>query len=208
MRTTIKLGLSALLAAMLLASALGTASARNLEVSNQRFRVRWSRLEFRSSLVTVRCQVTLEGSFHSRTFAKVARTLIGAITRIDVFTERCTNGTARAIRPPPWHVTYEGFTGTLPAIQTIRLLLQRFQFLIESFGVSCKYGTSTDNVTGSAVLNAAGEVTNLIPLRERNIANLLEGPGLCPAAGTLESAVEDGVVTLLASTARITLRLI
>jgi hypothetical protein len=208
MRNTIKLGLSALLAAMLLASALSTASARNLEISNQRFRVRWSSIEFRSSLVTERCQITLEGSFHSRTFAKIARTLLGAITRIDVFESRCTNGIMRAEKPPPWHVTYEGFTGLLPSIATIRLLLQRFQFLIETFGTRCKYGTSTDNLTFSEVLNAAGEITNAVPLRERNIANLLEGPGLCPASLTFASAGEDGVVTLLNSTARITIRLI
>jgi hypothetical protein len=208
MRNTIKLGLSALLAAILLASALSTASARNLEVSNQRFRVRWSRLEFRSGFVTIRCQVTLEGSFHSRTFAKIERTLVGAITRIDVFEERCTGGIARAERPPPWHVTYEGFTGILPNIQTIRLLMQRFQFLVESIGVRCKYGTSTDNVTGSAAVNAAGEVTTLQPLAPRNIATLLEGGGLCSATGSLVSNPEDGIVTLLNSTARITVRLI
>jgi len=197
------------MATMLLASALSTASARNLSISNERFRVTWSRLEFIGGSLSARCQVTLEGSFHSRTIPKVERLLIGSITRIDVKTESC-EGIARAsvARPPPWHVTYEGFTGRLPNIETIRLLLQRFQFNIIAFGATCRYGTATDNVTGSAVLNAAGEVTNLIPLRERNIANLLNGPEICPPNGTLIAGEADGRVTLLGTTTRIRITLI
>jgi len=208
MRNTIKLGLTALMAAMLLASALSTASARNLEVSNQNWRVTWSNLEFQSSLVTVRCRVTLEGSFHSRTIPKREGLLVGSITRISVFEERCTNGQARPERPPPWHLTYEGFTGTLPTIATVRLLMQRFQFAIIAFGVTCKYGREGDNVTGDAAVNAAGEITTIRPTRERNIASLLEGGGLCPANGTLVSGTGDGNVTLLNTTTRIRVTLI
>jgi len=209
MRTSIKLGVTALMAAMLLASALSTASARNLEITSAtNFRTTWSRLEFQSSLVTVRCQVTLEGSFHSRTIPKIARLLIGSITRINVKEESCSGGTARPDRPPPWHLTYEGFTGRLPNIEKIRLLMQRFQFAIIAFGVTCRYGTSTDNVTGDAVLNAGGEVTNIVPTATRNIANLLEGGGLCPAAGTLVGAGTDGITTVLNGAERVRVRLI
>jgi len=209
MRTSIKLGLTALIAAMLLASALSTASARNLEITSAtNFRTTWSRLEFQSSLTTWRCQVTLEGSFHSRTIPKVARLLIGSVTRINVKEESCSGATMRPDRPPPWHLTYEGFTGRLPNIETIRLLLQRFQYAIIAFGVTCRYGTSTDNLTFSAALNAAGEVTNLVPVTGRNIANLLEGGGLCPATSTLVGAAGDGATTVLNGTARIRIRLI
>jgi len=208
MRNTIKLGLTALMAAMLLASALSTASARNFEVSNQTFNATWSRLEFQSSLVTIRCLVTIEGSFHSRTIPKIERLLIGSVTKIQIKEDSCTNGRARPERPPPWHLTYEGFTGRLPNIETIRLLLSRFQFAIIALGVTCKYGTSTDNLTGSAALNAGREVTNIQPLTGRNIANLLEGGGLCPASGTLVGGPSDGIVRLLETTMRIRVALI
>jgi len=208
MRSSLRIGLTALMAAMLLASAVSAASARNLEVSNGVFRVTWSRMEFQSSLVTVRCQVTLEGSMHSRTIPKVQGLLIGAVTRITIKEESCAGGNARPDRPPPWHVTYEGFTGRLPNIETVRFLGQRFQFAIIAFGVTCKYGTSTDNVTNTVILNAGGEATTTQPLAGRNIANLLNGPEICPAAGTMVAGVPDGGITVLNSTERIRVRLI
>ena len=213
MRLSTKLGLTALAAALLLSVAVSAASARNLSVSNQNIRVAWSRLEFQSRdrSITVRCRITLEGSFHARTIAKVARTLIGALTRIAMHRESCTGGQALPSRPPPWHLTYEGFTGTLPAISSVRLLMARFQFDIIAVGNRCFFGTATDNITFSAALNAAGEVTSLAPVSGRNTANLLEGPGGgeffgCPSSGVLVGT--EGVVTVLNSTTRIRVTLI
>jgi len=208
MRNSIKLGLTALMATMLLASALSTASARNLSISVVDWRVNWSRLEFSSSIVTVRCQVSLEGSFHSRVIPKTQRLLIGSITRISVFEERCTGGRVRPEKPPPWHLTYEGFTGRLPNIETLRLLIQRFQFAIIAAGITCKYGTSTDNITGDAAFNAVAEITTFTPTAGRNIANLLEGGGLCPATGTLTSTPPDGGVNLLTDNTKVRVTLI
>jgi len=208
MRTYIKLGLTALIAAMLLASAVSTAAARNLEFSTLRFRVTWSNLEFQTGSLRIRCQITLEGSFHSRTIAKVERLLIGAITRINIKEEICVEGRVRPAQAPPWHLTYEGFTGTLPSIVTVRFLLQRFQFLTEVAGVNCKFGTAVDNLTFSGLLNGAMEWTNLVPLTGRNIAHLLEGSLLCPTQGTLVASNQDGVVTFLETALRIRIRLI
>jgi hypothetical protein len=107
--------LAAILAsALLLAAAASSATARSLSVSNQNIRVTWSSLEFVSG-VTLRCRVTLEGSLHSRTITKRLGTLIGAITRATFDERNCTNGTLRPrTETLPWHITYEGFTGTLP----------------------------------------------------------------------------------------------
>ncbi len=211
MRFSAKLGLTALMAALLLASAVNIASAGRLSTSNQNFRVTWSRLEFQSA-VTIRCQVTLEGSFHARSIAKVERTLIGGITRADVKEESCTGGTARANSPFPWHVTYESFEGTLPTITAVNLLLQRFLFTISAtiigIRVTCRYGLERDNITGRANLNAERAVTTLVPVAGRNIASFLEGSGLCPATGTLAGASEDGRVTVLNSSSRLTITLI
>jgi len=209
MRTNAKVGLTALIAALLLSAALSTASARNIEFSNQTYRVAWSRLEFQSAFVTGACQVTLEGSFHSRTIPKVARLLVGAVTRVNIKKESCTNGEALVDNSTlPGHITYESFTGALPNISSLRLLLNRFTFWVAALGVRCTYGTSTDNMTFSANLAAGGEITTLTPLAGRNIANLLEGGGLCPANVTLVGGATDGVVTVLNSTTRIRVRLI
>jgi len=209
MRTSAKLGLTALIAALLLSAAISTAGARSLSVSSQTIRATWSRLEFNEEGIglSVRCQVTLEGSFHSRTITKVRGALIGAITRVNVFTERCTGGFAKGKPPFPWHITYESFTGTLPTITSVRLLLARFRFLLIVPGLAtCEYGTSTDNVIGSANLSA-GVVTSLEPVRGSNSAHKVEPSTLfCPNEGQLVGP--EGVVTALNSTARITVTLI
>jgi len=79
----IKLILAALTAASAMAFAASSASARNLSISHGRlFTGIWTSLQLRASgVVAVDCEVTLEGSFHYTTAAKVAHTLMGHITR-------------------------------------------------------------------------------------------------------------------------------
>ncbi len=206
MRTSAKIGLTALMAALLLATAVSTASARSLSVSNQNIRATWRSLEF-SGGVTIRCRVTLEGSFHSRTIAKVARTLIGAVTRIIADTENCTNGRGRPrTEMLPGHITYEAFRGTLPNIDTVYLLLSRIRFQIIAPGVCTgDYGNSTDNITGAATVEAGRGITELIPVAGRNIATRISSSGLCPGSGTFGGA---GEVMLLGTTTRLSVLLI
>lgn len=203
MRTSKKLHLTALTAALLLASAVSTASARNLSISNLNIRATWSRLEFTSGLGTARCALILEGSFHSRTIAKAPGTLIGAITRFAY--GPCTGGTPRT-RGFPWRLSYESFSGILPSIGSVRLLLSRF--VIQEG--NCTYGSSTDNLAFEAGLSA-GEITTLKPVEGRNRYHLLEGPGgpfSCALEYTMASSADDGIVRLLNSTTRVRLTLI
>ena len=220
MRTSVKLCFTALTAALLLASAIATTSARNLSISNQQFRVTWQELEFGSEIVTVTCHVTLEGSFHYRTIVKRERELIGHITRVDV-RRPCINGEAwaangRESHPRlgvlantlPWHITYEGFIGTLPNITELRLLLRGARFKIHSFfNTLGLYGDANDNITGRA--NRVGTViTTLEPVAGRNTARLVNClGGICPARGTFTNG-RPGNVTLLNTTTRITVTLI
>ncbi len=76
---------------IVLAAAVGSASAGHLSVSNQNIRVTWSALEFAAGGTAIRCGLTLEGSFHSRTITKVEKTLIGYITTA-ISQRPCTNG--------------------------------------------------------------------------------------------------------------------
>jgi hypothetical protein len=204
MLAPVKLGLTALAAALLLATAVSASSARNLSFSNQNIRVTWATLEFVGSSSTFRCPITLEGSFHSRTIPKVARVLIGAITKFDFGT--CASG-AGIRKVLPWHFTYESFAGTLPNITAINLLISRFLFLLTRFNVVCSLGAETDNITLSAARGAGGEVTSLAPVEGRNIAHLVrpaeEGFGCSEV-----KLIGSGSVSLLNSTTRITVTLI
>ena len=196
---------TALAAALLLAAATNTATARSLSISNQNVRGTWASLEFNSSVV-VRCRVTLEGSFHTRTVAKVARTLVGAVTRATVDEANCTNGNGRPRNETlPWHITYEGFTGTLPNISGVFLLLSRFRFTLTVPGLcTADYGTATDNITGRVNLSG-GEITSLEPVAGRNTATLHSGTAFCPGSGRFAGS---GTVTLLGTTTRIRVTLI
>jgi hypothetical protein len=170
-----KLLLVGLAAAMLLSMAVGNASARNLSLNEQSFRAVWTPLEFVAGGNTVKCNVTLEGSFHYRTIVKRADALIGFITR--AIANTCTGGSATVLTATlPWHLPYEGFSGTLPNITDIRIKLVGASFNVFPTGAprACLARTTTANpARGIANVGAGGRVTNLqaepgasIPLEE------------------------------------------
>ena len=130
MRTRSKLVLAVLGATIMMASAIGTAAARSLSITNQSFRGTFNNLEFIvEGFSTTTCRVTLEGSLHARTMPKTVGTLIGYVTR--VITGQCNpNQVTIQNETLPWHVRYVGFSGRLP---NITLILIRSQ---SSFTVS------------------------------------------------------------------------
>ena len=206
MRTSRRL-VVALGAALLLATAVGGASARNLSTSNQNLRVTFSSIELGGGGITIRCRATLEGSFHTRTIVKVARSLVGAVTRASIDEGTCTNGTARPrTETLPWHLTYEGFTGTLPNITSLHALYSRFRFQIVASGLcTADYGTATDNITVAATREGGGAITGLSPIAGRNTATLNSGTAFCPATARFTGT---GSVTLLGTTTRVSITLI
>ena len=221
MQRSLKLAVVALAATTLLAAALSSASARNLSVSTQNIRATWASLEFETGVgILIRCPVTLEGSFHSRTIAKVERLLIGAITRAISKQEACTRGIAatfngveryNGVTPAntlPWHITFESFSGELPNITSVRLLFSRFRFGIRDTEALCtgQYGKAEDNISLSAALTA-GTVTSLTPVEGRNIAHLSmrDGGVSCPNTIALRGS---GSVMVLNNTTQIRVTLI
>lgn len=222
MRMSVKLGLTALAASLLLAAAVGSASARNLSTSNQNIRATWSSLEFNAAeFVIIRCPVTLEGSFHTRTIAKVRGALIGAVTRADLNQSRCTNGSGAPFNGSeryngttspqtlPWHMTYEGFRGILPNITSLEILLQRFRFGLRDSSSLCtgQYGRAEDNISAAATRGATGAITTLTPIEGANRASLIRQDGglFCPGTGSLQG---PGQTFLLGNTTRISITLI
>ncbi|HKG04736.1 MAG TPA: hypothetical protein VKB03_16305 [Conexibacter sp.] len=202
-----KVWLALLGATVALGALVGTASARNLSISNQSIRATWAAMEFSnpSAGVLVRCPVTLEGSLHSRTIAKVVNSLIGYITRAAVAEGSCVGGRARVrTETLPWHVTYQGFSGTLPNILTIRTTVARPAFDVTAtffgFPITCTFRTS--NVNGIFNREAGGALTN-VQVEGRELAG--EGGFGCERgnlAGTSTS------LTLLGAATRLTVTLI
>jgi len=206
MRTRSKLALAGLAAALLLSMAVANGSARNLSVDEQGFRVTWTNLEFAEPglNIHIRCPVTLEGSFHTRTIAKVLRSLIGFITRAIVKNESCTGGHATVLRETlPWHVTYEGFGGVLPSITSIRVLLVRPSFRVEPgfLGINCLSQPENirGTITGSREAGGAFKPERLAPDAGQSF----------PCGSAFEGEfIGTGTVTRLTSTTRILVTLI
>lgn len=213
-----RLLLAGLGAALVLASAVGIAAARNLSLSNQTFRQTWAPLTMSvtgpfEGTRTIRCNATIEGSFHTRSIAKVVGTLIGYITS-ERFAHPCTGGEVWSANGTevmggstvestlPWHIRYDGFTGTLPSITTIRVraVLHIWYRLVE--GQRCLYmGAARSSLTreaGGAITTFAPEAAATLPL--------INGVEFCPPEISLQGPA--GGFTVLNSTTRITVTLI
>lgn len=165
-RSSLLLGLATALA---LAAAIGTASARRFEISSQGIRATW--MEFTltdTSLFKSVCPITIEGSFHSRTISKVSGQLVGYITTAVTNKERCRPEFRFAslwfdeggIANLPWHIRYDSFTGTLPAINAIRLQLVGMGVKFE--GTTCEYLSSAASPAYIRFLLEGGRVTNVV----------------------------------------------
>jgi len=204
---------------MLLASTT-TASARNLSISEQSFRATFSSLEFGGGGVTIRCRITVEGSFHTRTIAKVANSLVGAITRA-IIAHPCTGGEAWADNGTetqplgtapnrlPYHLQYESFVGTLPNITAANLLISRDSFVAQAtiLGLSCRgrYGRPENAIRAVATREAGGAITSFTPNGTMRLVEQLGPNAVCTAEGNFSGV---GAVVNLSTGARLTITLI
>jgi len=137
-----KLLLATVGATVLLGTLVSSAPARFFSLSNQNISAMWTSIEFALAGTTTRCQLTLEGSFHSRAFAKTIGSLIGHITRATL--GPCSNGTATILQEAlPWHLRYSGFEGALPAIRSIIFHVIGASFRVrEPGGIACHLVTT------------------------------------------------------------------
>src|SRR5215208_4567018 len=124
MRLYTKLFVGALAATALFASLATSASARMFSISNRSIRTAFAPLTFSGvGAPTIRCNLTIEGSFHSSTISKAVNSLIGYITRATFDTRNCSEDGGGPIRllvrqeTIPWHIRYSGFIGTLPNVR-------------------------------------------------------------------------------------------
>jgi hypothetical protein len=163
-----RLLLTALTAALALAAAISTASARRLEISNTGIRAVFAELTFANTAagegIEAICPVTLEGSFHSRTISKVTGQLIGFITRAIEGTCVGTGG-AEAFgilqASLPWHIRYDSFEGALPNIAAVRTQFIGLSFGLRILAVECLYKSEKAKPAYARFRFAAGESTGL-----------------------------------------------
>jgi hypothetical protein len=209
MLTRSKLLFGSIAAALLLSMAVGSASARDLSLTNRNFRMVWSRLQIGSTGgVSLDCPVTLEGRFHSSTIHKTIGALIGFMTRGTVVPGSCTGGTATINQEAlPWHIRYNGFSGTLPRITLLFVSIIGMKSTWTQAGSTCVTQTTVANPAKARLIvneatGAGGELrldeTALIPLRSGFFCQFV---GQFFLSGT-------GRVTLLGNTTTISIRLI
>ncbi len=113
-------------AVFVLSAAVSSAEATRLEIlfSNRGFILVWTLLEFvMPGAGTVRCPLTMEGTFHKNTFTKVSGTLLGYVQRATAASSlQCTEGFVTPLLTSfPWHLRYSSFQGALPAITEVKL---------------------------------------------------------------------------------------
>jgi len=200
MHTKIASALCVIVAGALMAIVASTAFAGRLSVSSQTFRATFSELIESTGELSNTCHVTLEGSFHSRTIRKVEGTLIGYITRVT--TGQCTLGTTILTETLPWHISYLGFSGTLPEIT---LMLVRFRMNVRR--ASCLMAA---DILARFIRNTSTrEIAHLEIPFENNREIPLTGI-LCPSPriATLSSGTARGSVMVLGASTKITVTLI
>jgi hypothetical protein len=215
MRTHTRMLLAALIAAIVLASAIGTASANRISLTDNTFRQIWRPLSFTGGSVVIACTITLEGSFHYNTLIKVARSLVGYVTKAavahpcegsgEVFADNGVENAGGGVlaNSLPWHITYEGFEGRLPLIEGFRQLL-RPRLTLVTAGVLCKY---EGNMQGVVKLTRTQVLQGIVPDANVSLPKI-SGGFLCPGSGSFAAPVANSTLTALGSSTLITIRLI
>jgi hypothetical protein len=208
MRSNGKPVVTAVAAMALLASFVTSAAARNFSLSNRNIRVVFEPLTTVNSMPTIRCRLTLEGSFHCATISKVANALLGYISRASFDQPTCRDATGSEAfevvqTSLPWHIRYVSFSGTLPRVK-LRIKFNEISFTLLNVPLigTCRYTGSADLiVTGPA----GGEIT------EGNAAMAMEEGSLIPTETFGCNSMKWGTlptpVTLLGTTIGVRIRL-
>ncbi|MBS1869465.1 MAG: hypothetical protein JSS99_07350 [Actinobacteria bacterium] len=204
---------AALAATALLVALATTASARQFETSETRIRVVFRPLIFQSTEGSDRisCTVTLEGTFHYRTIAKVERSLIGYITRAAIDTANCASSPAgiqlRVLTETlPWHVQYVDFSGTLPEVRPrIRVINLGFDEIRVPILGTCKYSGSPNYIAVGPAGNGINEGTRAARLISENGIAIRSSTAFCPEIRWTSGAEP---ITILGGTTAVTVRLI
>ncbi len=149
-------------AVLLLGVAAGAASANRLSLTKESFRLVWlatERLQIEESGSTVRCPLSLDGAFTSRTLSKVSGITIGSVeTAIFANTMGCEGGIIEQLSPNlPWRLQYLAFAGRLPNITSLKIQILRMALSITpTLGMTCLLRT-TQTFPAQFMINETAE---------------------------------------------------
>jgi hypothetical protein len=208
MRRTWLLAMLAGIVGAVVVTASGLAGASRLSFTSRTFRQTYTPLNFETTSGTIRCPVTLEGSLHSSTIAKVARTAIGYISRAAVAEAACTGGRARfAAESLPWQVQYGTFSGTLPNFTSLDKVALGSEIVLIFGGTPCRYIATpgTGGVSIQLIRNPANAPRiTMVHFTANTVAEILNEP-TCPMVAMVAAT---GSETVLGTTTSVSVTLI
>jgi len=212
-----RLILAALAATVLLAVAIGDASAGRFSTNEKNFEFIWNealgvtktKLELigRAAGTNVQCKFTLLGRFRETTILKATGLNQGTFNHGEF--KECEGGSA-TIRAEtfPWNFRYRSFTGSLPRITSLSIGMIGARYRWEAGGIACETQTEANHpwifiLEGG--LEATGEPENVISDRNGRIP--LRGSLSCNLIGEGEFG-GIGLIRNLPRTEKIRLTLI
>lgn len=203
--------LTAALAVACLAAAASFASAARLSVSATRFSAAFPAWRVAARLrelplIEATCAVTLNGTFHAATFAKVSGALLAPVVPGSILAS-CSGAAATLLTETlPWHLRYGSFSGTLPNMSAIAFELVGLRYLWRepALGLRCLYGGTTSAPVHVIATLERGAIAGL-RIDEAQPVPFGGGSEFCPATATFSGA---GTMTVQSSATRITVSLI
>jgi hypothetical protein len=187
---TRKLFLTAAMALVALFAATGVASAANatVEPGGAISSVSLGKVSFSGSGITIRCNLTLNGSLARGPIELLRGRTLGSIR--EVLIRECEGGNVSAILNLPYTITIETILGTIPsAITGLLFTLPRAAFNLSVFGgfVNCLYEGTQGALLGLTAVAGTREpwryTTGLITTLASRLP-LRSGSG-CPPEGTM-----------------------
>ena len=207
-----RLALAVCAAALVLGLSALASPARNLSVSNTRFRMAWTSFRFAQGAVELVCPITLEGTMPTSTFTKVLALQLGLFT--SARTGSCTGGSATFLSTLPWSFKYWLFEGALPNIEDILFytpdVAVRLRDTIFGVPIECLYvGSGSTQLQIFAFEEAGGGIGSVRPPRPgTSFIGFDSGDAMCPERISTGGTGTEGTMTVMGTTVRISITLI
>lgn len=213
MATHTRLLLAALASTLLLATAVATASASEFTIGDREFKMTSEGLSFQAAERTVRCPVTLQGSFGSGTFPKTVEARVATVSRVTL--GACSGGTVRVLTETlPWNLLYTSFAGTLPNITSTTFHLTGASFQIAPTGGPTCLGRSSERsplvsiwereTTHGTLTGTRFEEGAQVPLTGEGICAFTRGKLFGHTGVTAPEEARTGLLLLLANEFEVT----
>jgi hypothetical protein len=191
MRTGSKLALAALAVTLAFTALTGAAGANRLSGNDRDIYFYWDEFTLRIAEFEVTCPVEMLSILHENNIVKRELSLIGLVTHAEAFEEECVGGTISFLEESlPWHILYKSFTGRLPNIESIRVLLDGISYDINIGRIACLgYDAGMMDSLDVILGITAGTVTSAVP--DEEFQTSLRGGFFCSLNRAVPSGTAD-----------------